>query len=262
VDRAGRYRVETFDTLGSTNDEAMARLKAGDPGGLIIVARSQTGGRGRQGRVWASPPGNLYATLALADPGALAMAPQIGFVAGVALATALRRECDGDERLKLKWPNDLLFDGAKLAGLLLESASLPGDRIACVIGFGVNCLSHPTGLPYRATNISAAGYRIDAAAVLAAVAVELERQLEIWDRGRGFAATRSSWLALAAGLGEPIEVATAHGRRRGLFKGIDPAGRLMLIDGGARVLVDAGDVFLSGAIAAETQNKRCDATGR
>lgn len=250
---AGPYRVETFDSLGSTNDEAMARLKAGDPGGLFIVAASQTGGRGRQGRMWSSPPGNLYATLALADPAPIAVAPQIGFVAGVALATALRRELGGDRRLKIKWPNDLLFDGAKLAGILLESASLSGGRIACVVGFGVNCLSHPTGLPYRASSMSAAGRSIDAAAVLAALAVEFERQLAIWDRGRGFAATRASWIALAAGLGERVEVALPRTRRHGRFEGIDPMGRLMLENDGDLILVDAGDVFLPGWSANTTR---------
>ena len=244
----GPYRVENFESLGSTNDEAIARLKAGDPGGLFIVATSQTGGRGRWGREWSSPPGNLYATLALADPAPVAVAPQIGFVAGVALATALRSLFGDDRRLKIKWPNDLLFEGAKLAGILLESAPLPGHRIACVVGFGVNCLSHPTGLPYRATSINAAGRQIDAAVVLAALAVELEKQLAIWDRGRGFAATRSSWLALAAGLGERVEVALPLARRHGRFEGIDPMGRLVLESDGDLVLVDAGDVFLPGCL--------------
>ncbi len=244
---AGPYRVESFDSLGSTNDEAMARLKAGDPGGLFITAVSQTGGRGRQGRHWVSPPGNLYATLALADPAHLAVAPQIGFVAGVALATTLRQLLGGDERLKIKWPNDILYDGAKLAGILLESATLSGGRIGCVIGFGVNCLSHPAGLPYRAINISAVGHRIDAATVLIALAIELERQLAVWDRGRGFALIRSSWLAQAAGLGEHIDVAIPRMVRHGRFEGIDPAGRLMLATADGLILVDAGDVFLPAA---------------
>ena len=255
MNSAGPYRVETFDSLASTNDEAMARLKAGDPGGLFITAVTQTGGRGRQGRHWMSPPGNLYATLALADPAHLAVAPQIGFVAGVALASTLRHLLGGDQRIKIKWPNDILFDGAKLAGILLESATISGGRIGCVIGFGVNCLSHPTGLPYRAINISAVAHRIDAAAVLIALATELGRQLTIWDRGRGFALIRSSWLAHAAGLGEHIDVAIPQIVRHGCFEGIDPAGRLMLATADGLILVDAGDVFLPGCSLGTRQDK-------
>ncbi len=243
--KAGPYRVETFERLGSTNDEAMARLKAGDPGGLFVVAVSQTGGRGRQGRAWSSPPGNLYATLALLDPAPIAVAPQLGFVAGVALATVLRQALGGDTRLQIKWPNDLLFDGAKLAGLLLESVALPGARTACVIGFGVNCLSHPDGTALPCHQHSRDGPSDGPARGLDRLAVELERHLAIWDRGRGFAAIRASWLALAAGLGERIDVALPRLRRHGRFEGIDSTGRLMLATDDGLVLVDAGDVFLS-----------------
>ena len=207
------YRILSFDTLGSTNDEAMARLKAGEPGGFIVAAARQTGGRGRQGRAWSSPRGNLYASLALVDPAPLALAPQLGFVAGVALCDALRARLDGDRRLQIKWPNDMVFASAKLAGILLESARLADGRLGCVIGFGVNCLSHPEDLPYRATDLGAAGDPApDAAAVLAALAREIERHLATWSRGDGFPAIREAWLARAAGLGERITVGRAKRR--------------------------------------------------
>ena len=246
MSEAGPYRVAAFDTLGSTNDEAMARLKAGDQGGLFVVAACQTGGRGRHGRAWTSPPGNLYASLALVDPAPAALAPQLGFVAGVALATALRGLFDDDPRLAIKWPNDMLFAGAKLAGILLESTSLPGGRFGCVIGFGVNCLSHPDGLPYRATDLREAGCDVGAGMVLAALALALDKHLAIWDEGRGFAAIRAAWLGLAAGLGEAIRVAAPGGTLDGTFQGLDETGHLLLETDRGDVAVNTGDVFLPG----------------
>ena len=245
------FRHLAFDTLGSTNDESMTRLRAGDPGGLVVTARSQTGGRGRQGRVWTSPPGNLYASLALLDPAPMAAAPQLGFVAGVALATALRARLGGDARLQIKWPNDMVFEGAKLAGILLESAQLPGGHLACVIGFGVNCRSHPDGLPYPATDLRAAcDTAADPEAVLANLLPEITRQLAIWNGGAGFAAIRAAWLERAAGLGARISVALPRGATQaGIFRGLDDAGRLLLDTDHGRVSVDAGDVFLPGLAA-------------
>lgn len=245
--------------LVSTNDTAMAALRAGDPGALFVVAERQTGGRGRQGRVWTSPPGNLYATLALRDPSPLSIAPQLGFVAGVALAKALRGLLGGDERLRIKWPNDMLFDGAKLAGLLLESTTLADGRLACVIGFGVNCASHPDGLAYPATDLcTAARAPISSTMVLAALAETMETELDVWNRGAGFPAIRERWLGLAAGLGQPIAVVTPRDTLDGMFDGIDPTGRLIIALGGRLVAIDAGDVFLPGVAAGAMNETRRD----
>jgi BirA family biotin operon repressor/biotin-[acetyl-CoA-carboxylase] ligase len=247
VGNVGPYRVAAFQSLGSTNDEAMARLRGGDAGGLFVVAESQTGGRGRQGRSWTSPPGNLYASLALVDPAPLAVAPQLGFVAGVSLAMALRGLLGCGDRLTIKWPNDMLLDGAKLAGILLESTILLDNRFACVAGFGVNCRSHPEDLPYPATDLAAAGLReVAPMDVLSVLAESLASTLALWDRGANFAAVRDAWLGLAAELERPIEVATPGGRVSGISRGIDRDGHL-LVDGPAgRVTIAAGDVFLPG----------------
>ena len=243
------YRIERFETLGSTNDEAMARARTGEPGPLFIVAASQTGGRGRQGRVWASPPGNLYASLLLTDASDLKVAPQLGFVAGIALAESLRALLHGDERLRLKWPNDILFDGAKLAGLLLESATMPDGGLACVIGFGVNCRSHPEGLAYPATDLSAAAGRpIGPDDVLQALGPCFQRHLTAWDRGANFMGIRSAWLAKAAGLGDMIEVRCSSRTVTGTFSSLDSTGRLLVETADGCVAIDAGDVFLHGAI--------------
>ena len=229
----------------------MARLKAGEQAGFIVTAARQTGGRGRQGRAWISPPGNLYASLALVDPAPLALAPQLGFVAGVALCEVLRARLGGDPRLQIKWPNDMVHDGAKLAGILLESARLADGRLACIVGFGVNCVSHPDDLAYRATDLRDAGDPApEAGAVVAGLADAMARGLALWRRGENFAAIRAAWLDRAAGLGARIRVTMP--RRdpiAGTFLGLDVAGRLLLQTDTGHITIDAGDVFLPGFAA-------------
>ncbi len=242
-----------LDRVTSTNDEAMARLRAGEPGDFVVTAREQSNGRGRQGRAWTSPPGNLYMSLALRDPAPAALAPQLGFVAGVALAKVLRAQLDGDVRTQLKWPNDVLHDGAKLAGMLLESTVLPGGGLGCVIGIGVNCRSHPDGLAYPATSLDAAG-ALDATpdAILADFTRRFDIQLREWAGGAGFAAVRRSWLAMAAGLGERIGVSTPRRRLDGIFRDLDATGRLLLDTADGTIAVEAGDVFFPALAAAST----------
>ncbi len=245
------YRCIALDTVVSTNDEAMERLRAGDRGGLVVTARAQTGGRGRQGKPWASPPGNLYMSLALRDPATPALAPQLGFVAGVSLAKALRARLRGDARLKLKWPNDVLHDGAKLAGILLESAWLPDGALGCVIGIGINCRFHPGGLPYPATDLDAVGASdADPDSIRTDFTRQFDIQVREWDGGKGFAAVRAAWLEMAAGLGESIVVATPHRRFHGFFRDLDPTGRLLVDTADGRHAVEAGDVFLPTMTAA------------
>ena len=242
----------SFDTLGSTNDEAMARGRAGDDGPLWITAGTQTGGRGRHGRVWASPPGNLHASLLLTAPCAPADAPQLGFVAGVALARAARGLAGGDARFTLKWPNDLLHAGAKAAGLLLESTVVASGRLICVIGFGVNCAAHPRDLPYPATDLSAAlGRAVTPEEVLDGLDAEMALGLALW-RAEGFAAVRAAWLALADGLGRPTQVNTGARALIGLMRSIDAQGRLILDTAAGAVTIDAGDIFPLSPSAAPT----------
>jgi len=235
------YRALLFDALGSTNDEAMARARAGEPGATWIIAREQTAGRGRQGRPWVSPRGNLHASLLLRDPCSPRYAAQLGFVAGVALVDALRAAAPGAP-VGLKWPNDVLSDGAKLAGVLVEGASLPGG-FACVLGFGVDCAMSPEGLAYPATNLRALGRACEPADVLAALSDAVCRNLELWRGGAGFSAIREAWLARAAGLGQPITARTHKDVVRGDFETIDDEGRLVIAAPGGRVVIEAADVF-------------------
>ena len=221
------WRIERHARVGSTNDEARRRALAGDPGHCGFVADEQTAGRGRHGRVWHSPPGNLHASALLLDPCDTAIAPQIGFVAGVALRRAVADL--GGAEISLKWPNDLVSSGAKLAGLLVEGVTPPWRRFAAVVGFGVNLAIAPPGLAYPTTNLSRLlGRPVGPEDLFPRLARRFDEMLALWARGAGFAAIRARWLASAAGLGGPIRVAGPRGAREGVFEGIDVHGRLAL----------------------------------
>ncbi len=240
------FRLVRYDQLASTNDEGLLRGRSGDAGRLWVIADTQTGGRGRNGRVWSSPRGNLHASLLLIDPAPPHRAAELGFVAGVAAAHALREILGGDRRVTIKWPNDVLHDGAKLCGILLESANLPDGRFACVAGVGVNCRLHPANTPYKATNLSAiAGQPVAPARVFARLSATMTHWLDVWAAGAGFEAIRAEWLSLAAGLGRSISVARHLRTIEGTFQTIDATGRLILEQASGQVAIEAGDVFFS-----------------
>jgi BirA family biotin operon repressor/biotin-[acetyl-CoA-carboxylase] ligase len=236
------WRVESHSTLGSTNDLARLRALGGDRGRLWIVADAQTAGRGRHGRGWSSPPGNLYASALVVDPCEPAIAAQIGFVAGVA---AQRAVADLAVEAKLKWPNDLVVGGAKLAGLLVEGVTPPGRPLAAIVGIGVNVASSPDGLAYPTTSLDRVlGAQCSASSLFQRLVRRFDEALEVWSRGAGFAAIRSAWLASAANLGGRVRVANAHGSREGLFEGLDELGRMRLTRDGAVETIESADVSL------------------
>jgi BirA family biotin operon repressor/biotin-[acetyl-CoA-carboxylase] ligase len=242
------YRLMHLAQAGSTNDEALSHALQGDAGRLWIVADEQTKGKGRHGRQWVSPPGNLYASLLMIEPAPAHKAPELGFVAGIAVWHALR-DCLGDDPLlAIKWPNDILHRGAKLAGILLESTQTRGGRLACVIGIGVNCVSHPSATLYPTTDLAEIGTLLgNREDVMLRLSDMLVKWLIVWDEGRNFAAIRSEWLNHACGLGTRISVKTSAGERSGIFETIDAAGRLLLSDDGNMFTVEAGDVFLAAS---------------
>lgn len=225
----------------------MRLAREGENGPLWVVAREQLGGRGRHGRVWHSPPGNLYASLMLVDPCAPDVAPQLGFVAGVALADAANALLERDV-VRLKWPNDLLHDGAKLSGILLEATRRNDGAFVCVIGIGVNCASHPPDLPYAATHLSGiAGRAISPDDLHPLLDRAMTGWLARWDRGRNFAAVRDAWLGHAAHRHRPVSVVVAGKTIEGRFETIDETGRLVVATESGPVTVDAGDVNFTAA---------------
>lgn len=240
---ADGYRLEVFSTLGSTNDEAKSRIGIGDRGFLWVVAGSQNLGRGRMGRVWSSPPGNFYGSLLLIDPAPPQKLAELGFVAGVALADALRSFGGAADQIALKWPNDALANGAKLSGLLLEGVRLGDGAYACVIGVGVNCRSAPADTPYPATFLAALGVEAGPGKVLAALSDRFAHWLKIWRRGENFAAIRAAWLARAHGVGQKLRVSREGQIIEGRFQGIDASGRMLLERQDGKIeTIEAGDV--------------------
>lgn len=268
--RDAGYRLAAFETIGSTNTEAMERARAGDPGDLWVVARAQTAGRGRRGRAWETPTGNLAASLLkIVDLDPLTAAT-LGFVAGLSLDEALRRVAptldarvllDGADgvgpserdRLALKWPNDVLLGGAKLSGIMLEREDLGGGRTALVIGIGVNVAYAPDGLPYPATSLREAGLSVTADDVFAALAEAWTGIEGMWDGGRGFKDVRRAWLARAAGLGGRVAVRVGSEVVEGTFETLDDEGRLVVRAGDGTVKrITAGEVHFGVAATART----------
>lgn len=257
IEAAG-YRLTFLDETDSTNDDAVREARNGDPGYHWFVAGEQRAGRGRHGRSWASPSGNLSASLLLIDPCAPAVAPQLGFVAGLALHDAVSATTDlGAPRLALKWPNDLLLGRAKVAGLLLEGHQIgPTNLFALVIGIGVNVVAAPDGTPYPTAMLREAAPFLTAQALFAALARSFAEHFEAWqtrlrtDPLDAFAVVRRRWLDRAAGLGGLVSVRLPSGDKRGTFLGLDRSGRMELGTASGMELIDAGDLYFSPLRAA------------
>jgi BirA family transcriptional regulator, biotin operon repressor / biotin---[acetyl-CoA-carboxylase] ligase len=240
---AGHLLIANGEVV-STMDEA--RQLAGVAHAPVwVTATAQTAGRGRHGRNWVSPPGNLYATLFLPAPCAAARGPELSFVAGLALHDAATTLCRGVD-FKLKWPNDLLLGTAKCAGLLLEGITR-GDQFDVLIGFGVNIAHAPQDTPYPATTLrKVLGATHGADAVLAALSDAMEARLAQWCGPGGFASIRKDWLIRAAFMGDLITLRLPSGPLSGRFVSLDDAGRLILSTSAGQHVIDAGDLFFGG----------------
>jgi BirA family biotin operon repressor/biotin-[acetyl-CoA-carboxylase] ligase len=241
---AAGVRLLACETLASTNAQALALARAGEQGPLWITARSQSAGRGRRGNAWQSDPGNLYATLLLTDPAPADRAPELSFVAALALHDAILACAKALEgRLTLKWPNDVLCDGRKLAGILIEGVNA-AHGLAVAVGIGANCRHHPPQTTYPATDLAAAGAEVLPEDLFAALSAAMLRRLAQWNRGAGFSAIRADWLGRAAGVGGGLRVQLPGRQLTGTFEALDARGRLLLrrADGTLETIA-AGEVF-------------------
>ena len=237
------WRVVRLGAIDSTNEEARRRALSGDGGGLWIVADEQTEGRGRRGRAWISPKGNLHASALLIDPCPPPHAAELGFVAGVALARAANDL--GASGVGLKWPNDLMSAGAKCAGILVEGVGLAGRGAACVVGIGVNCAHAPPGLGYPTSCLTrAGGQAMGAHELFERLIRRFDEALGVWRAGEAFDRIRASWLDCALGLGEWIAIRNGAGKREGVFEGVDAAGRLLMRSAQGLETIEAADLSL------------------
>jgi BirA family biotin operon repressor/biotin-[acetyl-CoA-carboxylase] ligase len=215
------WTLVALDSVGSTNDEAARLTDAGAPEGTVVWSREQTGGRGRRGRHWASPVGNLYTSTILRPDCAASRAAELGFVAALAVADIV----PAGRPLRVKWPNDVLVDGGKVAGILLESAIGQTGQVQHVVaGIGVNVGFAPQ-LPEMRYPGAALGGSVEAA--LEKLTAALAARLAEWRR-EGFATVRAAWLAKAGPIGAEVDVKLGEELVRGRFAGLDREGALLL----------------------------------
>ena len=241
-----------FDEIDSTN-AALKRIaeQGGEVAeGLMVWALSQTGGRGRAGRAWQSPPGNVYASFLVRAPEAVRHAPEVGFVAALAVRDAileLPRHNAPPPVVAFKWPNDVLIEGKKICGFLLELATDPDGRGWIVLGIGLNLA--PVDVPdalYSVGALSESGVDTTPAHALTRIGRALDEWLTTWRVG-GFGEIRERWKAYGPRVGATLTVRSPEGSISGTFAGLDDDGALLLDTPTGRRKLIVGDVVLGGA---------------
>lgn len=235
-----------LEKVGSTNRECFRLAEAGESGPLWVTSDEQTEGRGRRGRAWASPSGNLYASLLLTQIRWPSRLHELSFLAGVSLRRALADVAPGSaERLCLKWPNDLLLDGAKCAGILCEGRSQTPHATA-VVGLGVNLRHHPAETFHPATDFATAGLIVDPNELFASLAARMQAQLELWTRRSDFLPLAQEWAEHSHKHGDTITVRAGETAETGIFLGIAADGALRLGTAKGEKRIMTGDVLADG----------------
>ncbi len=241
------YRLAAYDEIDSTNEEAKRLAIAGAPSGTVVWAKAQSGGKGRQGRPWVSQPGNLYCSLIL-EVEEIGLAARLGFAVALAVADTVTRFLPGSS-LFCKWPNDVLLEGRKISGILLEAVPDTGLS-AIVIGCGINAAHHPEETAFPATSLGSYGEAPDVGRLLETYIGELDRWLSV-EREQGFGAVRTAWLERAHRPGDRLTVRSSYGDIPGNFVDLAPDGALILdVDGVPRSFT-AGDVFFPASNVTE-----------
>lgn len=238
-------RIVEFETIDSTNSEAHRRAAAGERGPLWIRSDAQQTGRGRSGRPWSSPPGNLSATFLFSPTCPRPSFHQLSFVAGLAGYDAIAPHLTDTSALQLKWPNDLLIANAKVGGILIESSSYGRDTVV-IIGVGLNIVVTPDIKDRAVTQIDRHGQAPPAAAVLLELNAALLHWLQTWNNGANFDLIRQSWLQRAHKIGQPLAVNTNEQALEGTFQGLADNGALLLaLPSGEIRRIEHGDVSLA-----------------
>jgi BirA family biotin operon repressor/biotin-[acetyl-CoA-carboxylase] ligase len=242
-------RLHAHARLTSTNDAARRLAQEGAPEATLVWALEQTAGRGRRGRDWRSPPGNLYVTAVLRPDCGYQEAAQLGFAGALALAEAFDAVLPADAPVAVKWPNDVLVRRRKAAGILLETVVGQGGGLdALLLGVGANVAHAPADAAFPATDLRSAGARpdLDPAELLGPLAANLLAWTARW-RADGFPPLRSAWLARAHAPGEALQVRLPSGPLAGRFRDLDATGALLLDTAQGVERVAVGDVFFPEA---------------
>lgn len=237
-----------FDSLVSTMDEARSRVLKGTEEGSVIVASQQSQGRGRRGHTWESVLGNLYMTYITYANVPLVEAPQLSFVACVAVGQELRAFLPPTHSLSYKWPNDLLLNDKKVGGLLLEMVSSALTKeMGYLIGCGLNLKHFPDQVRYPTTSFQNEGIYLSLEEVLLGISSSLQRCITLWQK-EGFSPIQALWMECAAHLGRKISVNVEDKMYEGTFEGIDEAGLLILKTTTGRAKLVAGEILAQGRV--------------
>jgi BirA family biotin operon repressor/biotin-[acetyl-CoA-carboxylase] ligase len=249
---SGAARIIRVDETGSTNADVMRLALRGEDLPLWVIAGEQTAGRGRAGRAWVSPKGNLYASVAFCCTASMEKAGQLSLVAGISLFDAIRATTDlaPDAGLRLKWPNDILMGTDKMGGILVESTSARGSPgFLAIIGFGLNVTSAPDDLGRATTCLGRHAAAPAPDALHTALADQCRHWLDIWTDAENFAAIRQAWMERAGAPGELMTVNSTDGPLSGTYQGLSDTGALLIEIDGALREINHGDVTLGVASA-------------
>lgn len=239
------FHLLAFDELDSTSEEARRIAIKGGAHGAVVWAKRQTDGRGRMDRNWESREGNLFASILLSPGCDIAVASQLSFVAAIAAREAIVPILPEECSVQLKWPNDVLIDGRKVGGILLEAFTPPGQqKLWVVVGIGINVDSYPQDTLFPATCIRECGVDlISAKIVLSRLVHHFSQRYNQWQQ-RGFGVIRREWQSKAWMLKSKVRIALPHEEILGTFEGLDENGSLILKVGpGKRQVIPAGDLF-------------------
>ena len=242
------YHLLSYDVLDSTNEEARRLAGGGASHGAVIWAKRQTAGRGRMGREWVSAEGNLFTSVLLSPDCSMEICSQLSFVAAAAVAETLAGIVASPEKTTCKWPNDVLYDGKKIGGILLESVTSPESvglaHPWVAVGVGINVESFPEHVMFPATCLRDAGVEIISAKIV--LSRFIFNFIHFYDQwvAQGFAPIEKEWVKRAHHIGKAVEVIVGEEQLNGVFAGIDSAGRLLLRDKKSKITgITAGDVF-------------------
>lgn len=247
LDWLKNYNLLIFETIDSTNSEALRLAKAGAIGDFVIISNTQTGGRGSKGRLWKSIAGNLHTTILLNSPVDPKKHPQLSFVVANSIFDALAKIAQSKHRnlnIKLKWPNDILINGRKVGGILLESITL-GNKNYVAIGIGVNIIEAPANVSFPATSLYDEGIILESSDELLSLVINrFDKLYKGWIADNSFIRTRKDWMRRAYNLNKVITIDDGNRRLSGLFKEIDFDGSIRIqLAGGQLYNLAAGDVL-------------------
>lgn len=238
-----QWRIEQYQKVVSTQNYVFDAVDEGEAEGFVIQALQQQGGKGRHGNQWTSPIGNLYLSILLRPQCDLTQAGQLAFVVAIALSSALDDYIDVRDHIKtLKWPNDVFIDGRKVSGILLESDIRNNQLNAIVLGMGVNIFKAPE-LGVALNDVAKEPVYINK--VRDTILNKLSYYYTMW-REKGFAPIREAWLKQAHGLGQPMTARLPQESFKGIFKGIQEDGSLILVnDNHQEQIIHAAEVHFA-----------------